>query len=137
MDIRQPANPRDFEAYTTQRIREEFLVSGLFVPGSINLTYSFIDRMIVGGICPDKPLTLEGSKEMGTDYFLQRRELGVINVGPAGSIQVDGETYPLDKTLLPSQRSGALRPQHPENHPGRGGKGPYRHTGAVQCPRTQ
>jgi 4-deoxy-L-threo-5-hexosulose-uronate ketol-isomerase len=98
MDIRQPANPRDFEAYTTQRIREEFLVSGLFVPGSINLTYSFIDRMIVGGICPDKPLTLEGSKEMGTDYFLQRRELGVINVGPAGSIQVDGETYPLDKT---------------------------------------
>ena len=59
MDIRHPANPRDFESYTTERIREEFLVQNLFVPGAANLTYSFIDRMIVGGICPDRPLALE------------------------------------------------------------------------------
>lgn len=81
MDIRQPANPRDFESYPTQRMRDEFLVQNLFVPGSGQMTYSFIDRRIVGGICPDKPLTLEGGKELGTDYFLERRELGLINVG--------------------------------------------------------
>ncbi|MFH1981606.1 MAG: 5-dehydro-4-deoxy-D-glucuronate isomerase [Pseudomonadota bacterium] len=98
MDIRQPANPRDFEAYTTQRIRDEFLIQNLFVPGSAKLTYSYIDRMIVGGICPDTPLRLEGSKELGTAHFLERRELGVINVGPAGSVAVDGETFELAKT---------------------------------------
>ncbi|MEJ2095756.1 MAG: 5-dehydro-4-deoxy-D-glucuronate isomerase [Deltaproteobacteria bacterium] len=98
MNIRQPANPRDFESYTTERMREEFLVEKLFVPGSISLTYSYIDRMIIGGICPIQPLTLEGGKELGTDTFLERRELGIINVGPAGSIQVDGEAFQLSKT---------------------------------------
>ena len=97
MDIRQPANPRDFESYTTERMREEFLVQDLFVPGVLKLTYSFIDRMIIGGACPEKPLTLEGGKELGTDYFLERRELGIINVGPTGSVKVDGETYELAK----------------------------------------
>jgi 4-deoxy-L-threo-5-hexosulose-uronate ketol-isomerase len=95
MDIRQPANPRDFESYTTERMRGEFLVRNLFTPGSANLTYSYIDRMIIGGVCPDRPLPLEGGKELGTDYFLQRRELGVVNVGPAGSVQVDGEAFEL------------------------------------------
>ena len=95
MDIRQPANPKDFESYTTERMRKEFLVQNLFLAGSVNLTYSYIDRMIIGGICPNKPLTLEGGKELGTAFFLERRELGVINVGPAGSVQVDGQTYEL------------------------------------------
>jgi len=95
MDMRQPANPRDFESYTTERIREEFLVQNLFAAGSINLTYSFIDRMIVGGACPEKPLKLEAGKELGTEYFLERRELGVINVGPPGSVQADGESFEL------------------------------------------
>ena len=95
MDIRQPANPRDFESYTTARMREEFLVQQLFVPGSIKLTYSYIDRMIVGGVCPNEPLTLAGGKELGTDYFLERRELGIINVGPAGTVEVDGEAFEL------------------------------------------
>ena len=98
MDIRQPANPRDFESYTTARMREEFLVKNLFVPGKLNLTYSYIDRMIVGGACPDQPLPLEGGKELGTDYFLERRELGVINVGPSGYVLADGETHALAKT---------------------------------------
>ena len=97
MDLRQPANPRDFESYTTERMREEFLMQNLFVAGSVKLIYSYIDRMIVGGICPDTPLALEGGKELGTEYFLERRELGVINVGPAGSVQVDGHIYPLSK----------------------------------------
>ncbi len=97
MDIRQPANPKDFESYTTERIREEFLVQNLFIPGKTSTTYSYIDRMIIGGACPDKPLTLQGGKALGTDYFLERRELGIINVGPAGTIQVDGQNYELGK----------------------------------------
>ena len=97
MDIRQPSNPRDFESYTTERIREEFLVQNLFLPASVNLTYSYIDRMIIGGVSPAKPLTLEGGNELGTDYFLERRELGLINVGSAGSVQVEGRTYDLAK----------------------------------------
>lgn len=97
MDIRQPANPRDFETYTTERIREEFLVQNLFVTGKVNLTYSYIDRIIIGGICPDKPLALEGGKELGTDYFLERREMGVINVGPVGSVQINDDKYELCK----------------------------------------
>ena len=97
MDIRQPANPRDFESYTTERIRQEFLVQNLFVPGAVSLTYSYIDRMIVGGICPDRPLEHEGGKELGTDYFLERGELGVINVGTAGSVPVDGQNIDLAK----------------------------------------
>jgi len=97
MDIRQPANPTDFESYTTERIRREFLVQDLFVPGSVKLTYSYIDRMVVGGICPEKPLVLEGGKELGTDFFLERRELGVINVGAAGSVQVEDQTFGLAK----------------------------------------
>ena len=95
MDFRQPANPKDFESYNTERIRQEFLVQNLFLPGSISLTYSYIDRMIVGGICPEKPLALEIGKDLGTEYFLERRELGMINVGPAGSAEVDGQSYPL------------------------------------------
>jgi 4-deoxy-L-threo-5-hexosulose-uronate ketol-isomerase len=97
MDIRQPANPRDFDSYTTERIREEFLVQNLFKPGSLNLTYSYIDRMVIGGACPEKPIALEGLEELGTEYFLERRELGVINVGPPGSVQVDGEVYELNR----------------------------------------
>ena len=98
MDIRQPANPNDFASYSTDRIRDEFLVQNLFVPGSINLTYSYFDRMIIGGACPRQPLSLGGLAELGTEYFLQRRELGVINVGPAGTVEVDGDTYDLEKT---------------------------------------
>jgi 4-deoxy-L-threo-5-hexosulose-uronate ketol-isomerase len=98
MDLRHPANPKDFESYTTERMRQEFLVQQLFVPGSIKLTYSFIDRMIIGGACPESPLELEGGKALGTDFFLRRRELGVINVGPTGAVSVDGDTYALEKT---------------------------------------
>jgi 4-deoxy-L-threo-5-hexosulose-uronate ketol-isomerase len=91
-------HPRDFENYTTDRIRKEFLLQNLFIPGKLRLTYTYYDRMIVGGVCPNKPLPLEAGKEMGIDYFLARREMGVINVGARGAVMVDGETYALNKT---------------------------------------
>ena len=96
MEIRNPAHPQDFKSYTTEKIRQEFLVQRLFTPGEVRLVYSHFDRMIVGGICPDHSLGLEAGKEIGADFFLERREMGVINVGPKGTVRVDGERYDLD-----------------------------------------
>ena len=95
MQVRHPANPRDFESYTTERTREEFLVQNLFTPDEMALTYSHIDRMIIGGACPEKPLALEGGAELGSEFFLERRELGIINVGPEGAVSVEGQSYEL------------------------------------------
>lgn len=97
MKVRHPANPMDFESYSTERTREEFLVQNLFNIDSIELIYSHIDRMIIGGSCPEKSLPLEGGAELGTEFFLERRELGIINVGPEGTVRVEGHNYVLDK----------------------------------------
>jgi len=98
MEIRYPSNPTDFKGYSTDRIRSEFLLQELFTRGRMKLIYSHFDRMIIGGICPSVPLALEAGKELGTDYFLQRREMGVINVGPQGKVNVDGRDFELNKT---------------------------------------
>jgi 4-deoxy-L-threo-5-hexosulose-uronate ketol-isomerase len=98
MEIRYPSNPNDFQGYNTDRIRAEFLLSELFSPGRMALTYSHFDRMIVGGICPADPLPLKAGKELGTEYFLARREMGLINVGPPGKVSVDGRDFELNKT---------------------------------------
>ncbi|MEE9494908.1 MAG: hypothetical protein V3V39_00170 [Desulfobacterales bacterium] len=62
----------------------------------IKLVYTHFDRMIVGGVFPNESIRLGGTKEIGTDFFLERREMGIINVGPKGSVGVDGEEYTLD-----------------------------------------
>ncbi len=90
MDIRETSHPNEFKSYSTDRIRQEFLIQDIFVPGKIKLVYSFYDRMIAGGVCPDKPLALEPHKDLGTDYFLERREMGIINVGSPGAVAADG-----------------------------------------------
>ena len=78
MEIRNTVHPDDFKCYTTQRIKKEFLVQNLFVTNEIQLVYTHFDRMIVGGVCPNKPIGLEGKKELGSDFFLERREMGII-----------------------------------------------------------
>ena len=94
MEIRQPIHSEHAKQLDTAGLREQFLIENLFSAGSINLTYSHIDRIIVGGAVPtDKPLALEGGKEIGVDFFLQRRELGIINIGKPGRVIVDGESY--------------------------------------------
>ncbi|GMQ64460.1 5-dehydro-4-deoxy-D-glucuronate isomerase [Vallitalea maricola] len=102
MEIRQPSNSRDAKHYTTDRLREEFLIEELFVTGKIKRVYSHIDRIITMGICPgDKAITLDENldvwKNLGTNSFLERRELGVINIGGKGQITVDGEVYKLNE----------------------------------------
>ena len=98
METRYPAHPEDFKTYTTERIRKDYLIEDLFVPGKVRLVYSHIDRIIVGGICPaESPLALEAGKKLGVEYFLARRELGVINIGGEGSVSVDGKRYILER----------------------------------------
>ncbi|MDX2321969.1 MAG: 5-dehydro-4-deoxy-D-glucuronate isomerase [Moritella sp.] len=94
MEIRQPIHSDHAKQLDTAGLREQFLIEDMFQEGQINLTYSHIDRIIVGGVVPTTaPVALEGGKEIGVDFFLQRRELGVINIGEAGSVIVDGVTY--------------------------------------------
>jgi 4-deoxy-L-threo-5-hexosulose-uronate ketol-isomerase len=89
--IRHACNPADARGYDTRRLREEFLVPGLFKSDEANFTYSTYDRFIVGGIMPVKEkVKLEPLDELKAEYFLQRRELGIINVGGPGQITVDG-----------------------------------------------
>lgn len=96
MEIRTAASPKDFKHYTTERLREEFLVQGLFVPGKTKLVYSHIDRIITGGVMPLTPIKLTAGEELRAKYFCDRRELGVINIGGKGVITVDGKDYTLE-----------------------------------------
>lgn len=94
MELRTAASPRDVKHYTTARLREEFLISQIFFADDIKLVYSHIDRIITGGVMPvEKELALEAGAELRAEYFLQRRELGIINIGGAGKITVDGRVY--------------------------------------------
>ena len=83
MDIRNSANPVDVRKYyDTEALRKEFLIEGLFAADSIPMVYSHVDRMITGSACPvASSLRLECGPELGVDFFLQRREMGVINIG--------------------------------------------------------
>ena len=96
MNIRYANHPQDSKKYTTKELREHYLVEEIFKANEISLTYSHVDRIIFGGVMPvDKVLKLEAGKEMGVSYFLERREMGVINVGGQGSIILDGVGYEL------------------------------------------
>ncbi len=96
MELRTAASPKDVKYYTTQRLREEFLIQNLFMPDEIKLVYSHIDRIITGAATPvSKTLELTAGDELRAEYFLQRREMGVINVGGAGVITIDGKQYEL------------------------------------------
>ncbi|WP_194189435.1 5-dehydro-4-deoxy-D-glucuronate isomerase [Clostridium chrysemydis] len=97
MEIRYANHPEDSKKYTTSELRDHYLVEGVFVKDEIKLTYSHVDRIIFGGAMPvDKELSLEAGKELGVSYFLERREMGVINIGGAGSIILDGTEYEID-----------------------------------------
>lgn len=93
MELRTASSPKDMKYYTTDRLREEYLIDDLFKADEIKLVYSHIDRIITGSAVPVKPLKLTAGEELRAEYFLQRREMGVINIGPAGYITVDGKKY--------------------------------------------
>lgn len=94
METRYAIHPEDMKKYTTEEIRREFLVETLFELGQVHLTYTHNDRMIFGGVTPAKQeLTIKLDKELGVEYFLERRELGIINIGGDGAVILDGVEY--------------------------------------------
>ena len=100
MDIRYSCNQRDFKRYTTEETRNEFLIENLFVADEVTAVYSHVDRMVTLGIMPvneivplDKGIDIWAN--FGTHYFLERRELGMFNVGGEGAVTVDGTVYEL------------------------------------------
>lgn len=96
-EIRYATHPEDFAAYNTERVRREFLVENLFIPGKISMMYSMYDRMIAGGASPgSSPLVLETIDPLKAEYFLSRRELGIINVGGSGTVRINDTDYILN-----------------------------------------
>ncbi|MNW29088.1 4-deoxy-L-threo-5-hexosulose-uronate ketol-isomerase [compost metagenome] len=96
MDKRYSTHPEHAKTFTTEELREHYLIQDLFVADEVRACYSLEDRLITGGILPvNGPVELKGYDEIKADYFLERREIGIFNVGGPGSIRVDGETYPM------------------------------------------
>ena len=100
MEVRYATGPNDMKYYTTQRLREEYLIPEVFKADDVTYVYSHYDRIITGGAMPvNKVLKLSAGDELRAEYFLQRREMGIINIGGAGKITVDGKEYLLEKPL--------------------------------------
>jgi 4-deoxy-L-threo-5-hexosulose-uronate ketol-isomerase len=98
MEIRFQSSPREVKGMNTQELRDNFLVQHLMQANLIQLVYSHFDRVIVGGVMPvSNPVLLPNEAELRVDYFLERRELGIINVGGAGKVEADGVVYELNK----------------------------------------
>jgi 4-deoxy-L-threo-5-hexosulose-uronate ketol-isomerase len=94
MEIRNAIHPDHAVLFDTAEMREQFLIQDLFQPDEAKLVYSYFDRLIVGGVCPVNPLKLKvDEKIIGAPFLLERRELGVINVGAAGAVTIDGKSY--------------------------------------------
>ncbi|MET2984857.1 5-dehydro-4-deoxy-D-glucuronate isomerase [Aureibaculum conchae] len=96
-ETRYASSPKGVKQYDTNQLREEFLIENLFEADKINLVYSHYDRFITGGVMPlAKSVELETIDPLKAPYFLERRELGIINIGETGTVSVDGEDYVLN-----------------------------------------
>jgi len=98
MEFRQAASAEATKGYDTEKLRKEYLVESLFVPGELKLVYSHVDRYIIGGVVPTNgAVALEVDlKLIGAGFFLERRELGIVNIGGAGTVTADGVDYAMD-----------------------------------------
>ena len=95
--VQTAVHPDDFKTYDTAKTRERFVMEKVMAPDEINVTYTMYDRLVYGGAMPvEKELTLDTFEELKAEHFLDRRELGVINVGGPGTVTVDGEKYDLE-----------------------------------------
>lgn len=96
-ETRYASSPKAVKQYDTQQLRDEFLIPDLMQPGKIKFVYTHYDRYMAGGAVPTSSnLKLETIDPLKSEYFLERRELGIINVGGEGTIYVDGETYEMN-----------------------------------------
>jgi 4-deoxy-L-threo-5-hexosulose-uronate ketol-isomerase len=98
MKLVQMADHIRYARMTTQELRDTFLLDAMFNSGAIEFAYVDLDRTVIGSAVPTTaPLTLETAPELRAEYFLERRELGVFNVGGPGTVTVDGTAFQLDK----------------------------------------
>lgn len=120
-DVRYGAGPADVKGYDTEVLRSAFLVNGLFPADRLKLVYTHVDRMILGGCAPAAdPIEAGDGLLVGTEYLLSDRELGVVNVGGAGRIAIDGQVFDLaNRDVLYVGRGGrrivfeSVDPAHP------------------------
>ncbi|MEZ4911642.1 MAG: 5-dehydro-4-deoxy-D-glucuronate isomerase [Saprospiraceae bacterium] len=97
-EFRYGSHPNDVRHYLTESLRQEFLIDKIFIEDEISVTYTLNDRLICGGAYPmSKSLTLSPTQDTKSEYFLERREIGIINLGGSGTISVDGVNYVLDQ----------------------------------------
>jgi 4-deoxy-L-threo-5-hexosulose-uronate ketol-isomerase len=98
VEQRYATSPEQTTTATTEELRDRFLVEDLFVPGQVNVVYTHHDRIVVGGAMPgDSPLPLPTYDAIRSEYFCERRELGIVNVGGAGVVTTDGQAHVLPK----------------------------------------
>jgi 4-deoxy-L-threo-5-hexosulose-uronate ketol-isomerase len=99
MQTRVMPDPRAYAQMSTAELRACFLLEGLFAPGEVRVTYCDVDRTVVGAAVPAGagPLPLHNPPELRADFFLARRELGILNIGGRGSVSTDGQTHELDR----------------------------------------
>jgi len=98
LETRYSTHPDDSKFYTTEEIRDHYLIEEVFAADDANFVYSHNDRIIAGGIMPVKSGVILGAgKELGTEFFFQRREGGIINVGGAGKVKLDGEVFDMNQ----------------------------------------
>ena len=98
MDYRFEASRNEVSTFTTEQLRDLFLIEHIFSDDHIQLTYTIYDRMIIGGAKPvNKTLSLQNPDKLKANYFLERREMGIINVGGEGTVTADGESFHIGK----------------------------------------
>lgn len=96
MEVRYTVGKNEYKRMTTDELRDAFMVE-LFETGKLNLLYCEVERAIIGAAVPvDGDLILEAGKELAADFFCQRREVGVLNIGGSGTIRIDGTTYEME-----------------------------------------
>lgn len=140
MEMRYPSHPDKVRNFTTAQLRDEFLIPKLFDSDKVNMVYSHIDRIIVGGACSvSQSLKLvTDPKEIGAAFFLERREIGIVNVGGGGTVTVDGTPYPMSKLDGLYIGRGAKDVQFASDAPGSPAHFYFASTPAhVTCPTTQ
>ncbi len=97
MEVRYPSDPEHFERMNTEEIRKNFLVDNMFVANEVTSVYSLVDRAIIGSAIPvEKALPLKAGEETATDYFTERREIGIINIGAEGIIKINDKRHQMD-----------------------------------------
>ncbi len=120
MKFRHAIGAQQFALMTTGELRETFLLEDLFAPGEIELVYWETDRAVIGSIVPTQtPLRLETAAPLASQYFCERREVGIINIGAPGNIRVDGTVYSVDEGgclyIGRGCREVVFASSHPEN----------------------